>query len=69
MGTTRKMSQRYFFPAEYTSKTKLKTNQKTNPKPKPKIKLSLGLLRLSIVIGLRDCSSFEYVHSKMYIQG
>ena len=42
--TTRKRSQRYFWPAEYTTKTKPKTNLKTNPNPKNKLIISLGLV-------------------------
>ena len=34
-GMTRKMSQRYFCPAEYTTKPKPKANPKTNPNPNP----------------------------------
>ena len=40
------MSQRYFCPVEYTTKTKPKINKKTNPNPNPipkKDPLSLGL--------------------------
>ena len=55
------MNQRYFCPAEYTTKTKPKTNQKANPKPEPKPKpkcnpkkiLSLGLgLGLGLILGV-----------------
>ena len=41
-GTTRKMSQQYFCPAEYITKTKPKTNQKANPNPKPKVVSVMG---------------------------
>ena len=45
--TTRKTSQRYFCPAEYTTETKPKTKQKTKPNPNPKkqqLRLGLGLV-------------------------
>ena len=42
-GTTRKMRQWYFCPAEYTTKTKPKTNQNYYPNTNPKLSSSLGL--------------------------
>ena len=40
---TRKMSQRYFSPAEYATKTKPETNQKLTPTLTLKCFLGLGL--------------------------
>ena len=41
-GTTRKMSQRYFCPADYTTKTK--PNPETNPKLRVRVSLGFGLV-------------------------
>ena len=50
------MSQRYFGPAEYTSKTKPKTNQK-NTKPNSKKTTFRGRGRVSIRVRFRFCLS------------